>query len=465
MQIAQKIEEQIKRLVASYPLDTSIETIAAELVDLQIKREQIKVYPVGWAQRFSRADIEVIEFKYDYGDLSNIIFKVDIQKKINQLLGTFPFDYPLIKLIEGIEELGISKNKINIIPGGSLKHFSLKDLDSISKDNFILDEKGEFKQIVLRLKTENWIQELIGSYPLDISAEVIVAELIEQGIDYRLIKIYPSGLFKRFYNKDVGEVNFTYNEMGELARINVGVNREGIYDSLPEILFHQPAERKPFKSKERMKEESYVLREEEKAARLFFRPIEETIYHHRVMLELEERSTIRNFASDEIKEFWNFPDFLSIEDIATLTVILPIATRIVGKADLVALCLQAILREKVSIKINTLSKVENTREEKEPTKLRSSLALGEVALGVDTVVMGEFEEGIPTVSMQIGPVGPESVMDVLPQGNKDVLLNWVQEYFFPVEWEVETNVIINYDDFRPAKLGDPRYALGYSFVI
>lgn len=462
MELFKKIEGQIKRLVAAYPADTILTEIVEELINLNIKREQITIAPVGHLSQFYRSEILSIDYQYDNDDLVGIVFQVNIEDKIRAVFNSLDFDCPLMDCIKALERIGFSKDQINVVPGGSLNQFSLKDIELIDRSSLI-EERGVFKQLVLRIKTQNWIEELIESYPIDISAEVIVAELIEQGMDPKQIEINPRGLFKRFYNKDIAGVDFDYDETNDiLSRVTIGVNREGIYDSLPQFLFHQPAERKSFKSKEHMKSESSVLREEELHARMFFRPIEQAIYHHRVMLELEERETIRNFTSDEIKAFWDLPDFLEEEVVLTLLFLLPTATRIVGNPEIVALCLQAIIGQKVEVKVNNGSSFA-------PKEIKVEgivQGLGMNNLGVNTVVgSGSFMDLIPSVSIDIGNIPKEHIVDFLPGGKKQVLLEWVKEYFFPVEWDLETNILINYDEFRPAKLGSPSHALGYSFVI
>lgn len=460
MELDKKIEEQIKRLVGSYTPDTILADIIEELKGLQIEAERINIHPIGLAQNLRRKDIKGIDFVYSAGVLRGLTFMVKTKEILNNLIQSFAFDAPLLSIIEQFRKFGIPKKKINVIPGGALSKFTKSDLISITEDDFLFDENGDFWQLKLRLRTENWIKELVQSYPLDISAEVIVAELVEHGLDLNKIDIQPQGLFERSYKKDVANVDFKFSDNGELTHIYLKVNREGIYDSLPEVLFHQPAERVAYKSKDRMLQDSVRLDKEEKATRLFFKPIESAIYKQRISLELKERETIRNFSSKEIIRFWDLPVFLSKKQVATLLFLLPITTKIVGKINLVNGCLEAILEEKVNIRINHDFK---PREEDEDINVMG--VLGGASLGVDTITKGTFDDGIPTVTLEIGPVSPKKITSFMPEGTRDVLVNWLIEYFFPAEWEVDVEILINNDDFRPSILGEQTLGLGYSFVV
>jgi len=460
MELEKKIEEQIKRLIGSYTPDTVLTDIIEELKGLQIEASQIKIHPIGVAHNLCRKDIRGIDFVYSAGVLRGLTFMVKTKEILNTLIQSFSFDTPLLKIISEFKKFGIPKKKINIIPGGALSKFTKSDLISITEDDFLFDENGDFWQLKLRLRTENWIKELVDSYPLDISAEVIVAELIEHGLDISKIDIQTQGIFERFYKKDVANVDFTFDDNGELTHIYLKVNREGIYDSLPEVLFHQPAERVAYKSKDGMLKDSVRLDKEEMATRLFFKPIESAIYKQRVMLELKERETIRNFSSKEIIKFWDLPIFLSKKQVATLLFLLPITTKIVGKTNLVTGCLEAILEEKVNIRTNYDFKP------KEEEKDTSNIALlGETSLGVDTITNGVFNDGIPTVTLEVGPVLPNKITSFMPEGTRDVLVNWLIEYFFPAEWEVDVEILIDEETYRPCILGEQQLGLGYSFVI
>ena len=72
----------------------------------------------------------------------------------------------------------------------------------------------------------------------DFKFEVMVDSLIKQGYSPESIRILREGIARRAVSKDIEEVYKQYNENDFTE--NIHVNREGIYDILPEGLFHQP---------------------------------------------------------------------------------------------------------------------------------------------------------------------------------------------------------------------------------
>src|SRR6478735_2689806 len=75
----------------------------------------------------------------------------------------------------------------------------------------------------------------------DYKAVTLAAELIEQGlVNPDEVIILPVGAKQRAYAKEIAEIsnyNSVYRNREMLA---IHINREGLYDMLPEGLFHQP---------------------------------------------------------------------------------------------------------------------------------------------------------------------------------------------------------------------------------
>ena len=83
--------------------------------------------------------------------------------------------------------------------------------------------------------------------PVDIRAEVVLADLIEYGLNPDDLVMYSMGLSKRTFHRDIESVELLKAIGDRSTKLNVELNREGIYDALPEGLFHQPTNRKPNK--------------------------------------------------------------------------------------------------------------------------------------------------------------------------------------------------------------------------
>src|SRR3954468_21255391 len=81
------------------------------------------------------------------------------------------------------------------------------------------------------------IDGIIKSLPYDLRAEVVIASLIEGGITRDTIVISSKSLFRRTFSRDIENISVTdvnYRQQYVLAE----VNREGMYDALPQALTH-----------------------------------------------------------------------------------------------------------------------------------------------------------------------------------------------------------------------------------
>ncbi|KAJ1498776.1 hypothetical protein HMI54_012379, partial [Coelomomyces lativittatus] len=73
----------------------------------------------------------------------------------------------------------------------------------------------------------------------DLKVEFILTEILEEG-DLSDIVVASKGIFKRRFKKDLEQVLLQDYREGRNQYLSIEVNRSGIYDSLPQGLFHQP---------------------------------------------------------------------------------------------------------------------------------------------------------------------------------------------------------------------------------
>lgn len=98
----------------------------------------------------------------------------------------------------------------------------------------------------------------------DFKPEVIAALLIDQGFRFDQFIFLRKGGAKRGFSKDISEVNLKQLGDGFSEKyVEIGVNRRGIYDGLPEGIFHKNAQHNPGKSKQQVLQEFNKHREEE----------------------------------------------------------------------------------------------------------------------------------------------------------------------------------------------------------
>ena len=158
------------------------------------------------------------------------------------------------------------------------------------------------------------MKDLVQQLKNDLKAEVIVASWMEERRDTKVV-LQPKGLFARGFDRDIQNVHYD----SQRADLKLDLNRESLYDSLPEGLFHKAGSGKPqpYKDPSLMVSESRRLSREEKDARKFFLAYEQEMYRQRVQLELVERRSLDGFVNPKFQEFfqeqlWDLPQGLPL---------------------------------------------------------------------------------------------------------------------------------------------------------
>ena len=136
---------------------------------------------------------------------------------------------------------------------------------------------------------------LTAQLPFDMNAEALAGALLENNsglADSRQIMIRPLGHINRVSGREVMNVTGSvFNAEGE-ELVYIDINRESLYDSLPEMLFLRQEARY-----EDDIEKARHLAHQQEMARRFFLPFEETFYRARIEMERAERSAIKELAA------------------------------------------------------------------------------------------------------------------------------------------------------------------------
>jgi hypothetical protein len=292
------------------------------------------------------------------------------------------------------------------------------------------------------MKKTGEIADAINSISQDIKAEVLIADFMENGLNAEEFVVFPSGTFRRRFSTDIRKAEvFRLNNNQNLLAIHV--NRDGIYDSLPEGLFHSSPEQ-PLRGSTEMSMESKKLRSEEKETRAFFVPFENEIFLQRVALEMGERMILNRFSEtlfDEIyPEFWNFDKSLDTGFVSKLVLLLHFSHRIAGNPQLTARCLELIIHDKVVVKITHPEKKAKKSEEQDAGE---HVPLGSARLGMDFVCGSTFDDMMPTMEFIIGPLQNGMIRDFLGSGRTSEFLGCFYDYFVPAGVGVKTTVLID----------------------
>ncbi|TDO24916.1 type VI secretion system baseplate subunit TssG [Pedobacter duraquae] len=269
----------------------------------------------------------------------------------------------------------------------------------------------------------------------DYKAVARAADLIERGIiDPERIEIVPTGAQKRAYAKDIEQVVQYHSDYRRQDRIRIEVNREGLYDMLPEGLFHRPPRGSSGMDEDGMIKDVRERREEEKKARLFFSPFDAEINHLRMMTELyENRLDKRTTYTDLNRVFelgWEEFRLLNKEQSIIWMHLLPEIQQKRNDTDFVAHVLSALF--------NIPFEIRNTTDEIKPAAVDADLQmqLGRGSLGIDTIIGSHFQPDNEQITIAIGPAVAEDLIDFLPGKHNRKIMDMALEYLIPMETDI-----------------------------
>jgi len=269
-------------------------------------------------------------------------------------------------------------------------------------------------------------EELVSVYQ-NLKAEVIVSEVNEKSksdVDF-LIKNKSS--FSRGYRRDVISVG----KRDDVDAIILNLSRNGLYDSLPEGLFHSGNlldDNKSFADKRKK------YRKEENDARAFFNPIENEFFNQRLNIEVNEKELLNNFynlGDDFLIDFWKINKEIPKNYILKLIKLLPYCYKISGDLELTRLSLEKILNQKVGFTKKYKNVVIPTQN-----KIKR--------LGVTLVTQSEQTKiNQPYLEVSIGPIKESDIETYVNNIGLEKFVKSFYDYFIPIELEVVTKFLVN----------------------
>lgn len=301
----------------------------------------------------------------------------------------------------------------------------------------------------------------ISQLHYDVRAEVVVGELLDNNIREEEVAVQMQNVFTRAFNKDILDARLDDSQPYH-PFITLTLSRDGLYDRLPEGLFHEFTPQKQQGEVSEMVANYKKQQKEQQQARKFFRPIEHEFFLQRVFLEQREKHLLFDAFGKDADElflsFWGIPKGLPAVAVNRLIKLLPYIHRIAGNLPLVQLYLEAILDEKVRITAeNGLSAVPATNQ----------AGLGECRLGVDTMTGSMFYTDMPRTKVTIGPLQQRRIYDFLPWQSYGRLLDVCLGFLLPADVEVET-VLEPHPEERKVVVADNQHKegiMGYNFYL
>jgi len=270
----------------------------------------------------------------------------------------------------------------------------------------------------------------------DYRAEFCAANLIEEQTKADEIIIAPVGQFKRGYHHDVLHVESREAATGK-KNTYFEICRDGLYDYLPEALFHEPHVIETRKNFRKSVENAKRKEQEELEARKFFLALEREFYRQRALLELEERHSLKFFyepdLNDIFQEFWGgISGSLNAKQVSLLY-LLPLSYRFGGRLDFVSKCFTVVLGVEVSI-----SRGDPTTHASEYSPI-----LDGITLGVDFVLGGLVNDAVPAIELVVGPLSREPLKKFLPGAEGLALLKKLCDFFLPADLDLKMSFTVS----------------------
>ncbi|KAA2243718.1 hypothetical protein F0L74_14665 [Chitinophaga agrisoli] len=265
----------------------------------------------------------------------------------------------------------------------------------------------------------------------DVRAEVVVGELLDNQVQQESVTVQMKNVFTRAFARDILGARLDDSQPYH-PFIALQLSRDGLYDRLPEGLFHD------FSSQRRGSVNEMVAnykkqQQQQQHARKFFQPLEHEFFLQRVFLEQREKHLLFDaFGKDAdllFRSFWGISPNLPQAATNRLVRLLPYMHRIAGNIPLVTLCLQVILEENVHIVCEHTSR---------SVQSSSGIPLGECRLGMDTLAGEDFFTDMPVMKVTIGPLQNQRVYDYLPWQPYGQLLETCYNFLLPADVDVET---------------------------
>jgi len=271
--------------------------------------------------------------------------------------------------------------------------------------------------------------ELISIYQ-NIKAEIIVAELQENSeLSENDIIISNKSTFNRPFRRDI----ISIDNISILDKIILNLSRSGLYDYLPEGLFHSGSTKKELESNVSKRKKQ---KKQEQDARIFFAPIENEFFKQRLLIECNERELLNDFYSfqdDFLINFWEIDKSIPKNYLVKLIKLLPYSHKIIGDFELTRLSLEKILGEKVHFK-KGFSNIMIESENKESNDFK---------LGVNLVLNSTYTKVLsPLLEVTIGPISESIINNFVKKDRVMKFINNFYNYFIPLEYDVKTQFIV-----------------------
>ncbi len=254
------------------------------------------------------------------------------------------------------------------------------------------------------------------------------------------VLICPQGTFRRSYREDILAVA---SPVGQTEAVRIDVAREGLYDMLPEGVFHESPPGGASIDTESAVREVEQNRREEKEARRFFLPVEQEFYRQKIALEHQEHAYFQSARPDSrastfLRKLWNIPVDLSPAQQQGFLFLAPHLHRLAGRLPEVERCFALLLPVPVQLT--------QRYHPKEVLINLASVPLGEMTLGHDTILSDIIDDPWPYWQLMLGPMKGEQLRSFLEGGAMYRFIRWLSGYLLPAGVDYAIDIEVETDD-------------------
>jgi type VI secretion system protein ImpH len=277
---------------------------------------------------------------------------------------------------------------------------------------------------------------LADTFDIDFKAEVIAAELIENNTPAEQIMILLLGPMKRSFRKDVDTVTDETSDYNNKEYTLITTHKEGIYDMLPEGLFHSPTLPKSAITQAEIIDSIKKRRIEEQTARRFFLPYEAAINHLRIQMASYENKLDKgahyNELVDIFKGYWEIFKWLDTVQSNIFLQILPLIHDVRDDYDIAASIFELIL----SVPVKIIGKPQDIIKSDNPVYSN----LNDTFLGINfTTGNALFDGGEDEIIVTVGPMDNRQLKAFMPGTKNTKILELLSDFFLPANIDVTTN--------------------------
>jgi hypothetical protein len=294
----------------------------------------------------------------------------------------------------------------------------------------------------------------IKSFKTDFKAEVIAAELVDNGIPLDRVLILMLGGAKRPYRKDVEEIIDEISAYDHKEYTLVKTHKEGIYDMLPQGLFHSPTVPKSAHTENDILDAMKKHHIEEANARKFFLPFEASVNDLRIQMALREnRLDKRLDSSDMIDIFidhWEIFKWLDERQANVFLHVLPLIHELRDDHRAAETIFELLFLLPVQITLRASQPIH-------PDKPIFS-SFNDAVLGINfTTGNNVFYTGEDEINIAIGPMESGTLQQFIGGGNNEKILELLCDYLMPVHLDINLEYKL-IDADRTTRLADGQNA-------